>query len=99
MRGGAFSEGRHNDPVVGTPAYMAPEQFYSPDAADVRTDVYQLGLLLYEMLSGRAANGELGIVEIASSVASQQNLPSLAEVAPDVPRLTAKMKWCHVKIS
>lgn len=38
--------------VVGTPAYMSPEQLFTPLDTDLRSDVYGLGMTLYEMLSG-----------------------------------------------
>ena len=45
--------------VMGTPEYMAPEQLYAADQVDHRADLFSLGVMLYEMLSGeRPAYGD-----------------------------------------
>jgi serine/threonine-protein kinase len=71
--------------VLGTPAYMAPEQAAGNQRdVDRRTDVYGLGAVLYALLSGEPPfQGESG-VETLVKVLSEEVTP-LRRLAPEVP--------------
>jgi serine/threonine protein kinase len=69
--------------VVGTPQYMSPEQARGLNA-DYRTDIFSLGAVLYEMLSGRAAFGGAELIEILAAVAHREPEP-LKNLAPEIP--------------
>lgn len=49
--GGDHSE--KSGAILGTPAYMSPEQFENPKELDGRSDLYALGVIVFEMLTGR----------------------------------------------
>ncbi|MEO8215341.1 MAG: serine/threonine-protein kinase, partial [Myxococcales bacterium] len=69
--------------AMGTPEYMAPEQA-AGRPADVRSDVYAVGGLLYEMLSGRAAYEGSNFMEILHKKANQAPAP-ISTFRPDIP--------------
>lgn len=54
--------------VVGTPAYMAPEQLRSFSEADIRSDLYSLGAVLYQCVAGRRVHDGANVVEIAFAI-------------------------------
>ena len=53
-----------DDPIIGTPAYMAPEQLHG-QTPDARTDVFSLGVIAYEMLLGDLPFGAGSVAEVA----------------------------------
>ncbi len=55
----------HTATLVGTPAYMSPEQAEGHPFIDYRADIYSLGLILYELLTGVAAFRGESPVEVA----------------------------------
>lgn len=72
--------------ALGTPLYMSPEQARSPRDVDHRTDLYSVGAILYELLTGRtpytAESGEY--TEILFKIFTTEPEP-LRNLRPDVP--------------
>jgi eukaryotic-like serine/threonine-protein kinase len=82
--------------VVGTPAYMSPEQV-TAKALDHRTDIFSLGSVLYEMISGRPAFDGLSAIEIMHTVLNAEPVP-LSTLVPDIsPLLEAIVRHCLEK--
>ena len=69
--------------MVGTPAYMAPEQA-AGKPVDYRTDIYSLGLMLYEMFTGAPAFSADNSIAVALKQIREEP-PAPHEIEPNIP--------------
>ncbi len=75
---------------LGTPSYMSPEQATGDRVVDGRTDIYALGCLLYEMLTGQPPHTGSTAQAILASVLTQQPRP-VTELRDTVPLRVARI--------
>ncbi len=79
-----------NDMGLGTPGYMAPEQMRDAASASDRSDVYGLGAVLYELLSGRRPHVAPNAAELIVLVLSNDP-PPLTQLVSDAPPALAAL--------
>jgi serine/threonine-protein kinase len=70
--------------IMGTPEYMAPEQLFAAESVDHRADLYSLGVILFEMLSGRRPADGDDVETIVAAVVSG-NVRHLKDLEPNLP--------------
>jgi eukaryotic-like serine/threonine-protein kinase len=72
--------------LFGTPAYMSPEQASAQGPIGLRSDLWALGCIVYEMLVGRTVwNVDQGVAMILAQIAGGP-LPTPSKVCPDIPK-------------
>ena len=76
--------------LLGTPAYMSPEQCRGAGLVDAKSDVYSFGIMLYTMLTGKPPFAGAGLVEIIGKHLHDAP-PPLASRAPWVPAPVAAL--------
>ena len=81
----------HTGMMIGTPAYMAPEQMLDAHGVDVRADIYSLGIVLFEMLTGERPNKDDTVVQLMAKAVKGDPLPDVRALRPDVPAALAKL--------
>jgi serine/threonine-protein kinase len=81
---GASSVKTRTGSLMGTPLYMSPEQCKGAGVLDHRTDIYSLGVILFEMLSGRPPFNAEGVGELFAKHMLEEP-PLVTEFVPDAP--------------
>jgi tRNA A-37 threonylcarbamoyl transferase component Bud32 len=77
--------------IMGTPAFMAPEQARGRwNEVDVRTDLWAVGAMMFTLLTGRFVH-QAETANETLALAMTQPAPRLASVLPDVPREVARV--------
>jgi serine/threonine-protein kinase len=77
-------------PVMGTCRYIAPEAITSALATDIRSDIYSLGAVLFEMLSGRPPFSAGNLAELARQH-RETRAPDLRRLVPHLPREVSQL--------
>jgi serine/threonine-protein kinase len=70
--------------IVGSPVYMSPEQMASSKGVDLRTDIWSLGVILYELVTGRIPFDADTVTELAIRIATEP-APRMDGVPPGLP--------------
>ena len=70
--------------MLGTPHYMSPEQLRSSGDVDARSDLWAIGVILFELLSGRVPFDGDGLPQIIAAVLYEQPL-ALSVLRPELP--------------
>ncbi len=74
--------------VIGTPAYMSPEQFFEPEAVDHRSDIWAMGVMWFECLTGKLPFDGRSPAEVAARVVAGKR-ESLRSMTPKLPNAIA----------
>lgn len=85
------------DERIGTPEFMSPEQLQGARDVDPRADIWGLGVVLYELLTGKLPFEGEGLAQLCASILTKPHVP-LSAVHPDAtPEIEAVISRCLEK--
>jgi eukaryotic-like serine/threonine-protein kinase len=70
--------------ALGSPVYMSPEQIRRSDQVDARSDIWAVGCVLFELLTGVTAFDEPSLLELSAAILEREPVP-LQTLRPDAP--------------
>ena len=72
------------DQIIGTPAYMSPEQIHGDKTVDARSDIYALGVICFELLTGQRPYNDTTAYKVMMRHVMDP-IPDIRTVKPDLP--------------
>ena len=86
--------------MIGTPAYMAPEQMLDAHRVDSRADIYSLGIVFYEMLAGERPHPNDTVVQLMAKAVAGEPIPDVRTMRPEVSAAVAELisLMCAMKV-
>lgn len=83
--------------LIGTPSYVSPEQLQNSKIVDARTDIWGLGVILYEMIAGQPPFRDPWVPRMLVKIAREQHVP-LRQICPNVaPEIDRIVQRCLAK--
>jgi serine/threonine-protein kinase len=82
-----YDELTHTQTILGTPAYMAPEQMKSGRAADPRSDIWSIGVVMYQLITGRTPFAGESYAELVLKVGLEPPEPITIPLPPGLPEV------------
>lgn len=79
-----YSSGERVFRYIGSPPYLAPERLREPGAIDKRSDLWALGVVLYEALAGQRPFDDEDVAELATAILERKAQP-LRSLRPEIP--------------
>ncbi len=87
----SLTESSESEYMIGSPAYMSPEQMINSHSVDIRADIHALGVTFWEMLAGRRPYEGEDTMALVARAMKGQPIPDVRTARPEVPPVVAAL--------